>query len=140
MTIQIQTTVSFRPVFLNVAAKPRYWEDTTVNGVTDTEDGKLIPFRDGDTWNLHIDLSNGRVLGWPEGTTAEVHYKVCDTGQYWLEDADGKRAKWTSDYVPNDLLAIGEDGYGDYIILKISAEGMIQGWKQPMLNGKNWKL
>jgi hypothetical protein len=140
MTIQIQTTVSFTPVFLSVAAKPRYWEDATVNGETDTEDGNLIPFKDGDVWNVHIVLENGRVLGWPEGTTASVHYKVCDDGQYWLEDEDGKRAKWTSDYVPNDLLSIGESGYGDYIILKISAEGIIEGWKQPELNGKNWEL
>ena len=140
MTIQSQTTVSFAPVFLGVAAKPRYWEDATVNGVTDTEDGQLIPFKDGDVWKLHIALSDGRVLGWPVGTTAEVHYKVCDDGQYWLEDADGNCAKWTGDYVPDDLLAIEESGYGDYIIMKISAEGMIEGWKQPTLNGKDWKL
>jgi hypothetical protein len=140
MTIFIQAAVSFTPVFLCVAAKPRYWEDAQVNGETDTEDGKLIPLKSGDVWNLHIAIENGRVIGWPEGTTAEVHYKVCDAGQYWLEDAEGKRAKWTGDYVPNDLLAIGEDGYGDYIILNISAEGMIQGWKQPELNGKNWEL
>ena len=140
MTIQIQTTVPFTPVSLHVAAKPRYWEDATVNGETDTEDGKLIPLKYGDVWDVHIALENGRVLGWPQGTTAEVHYKVCDAGHYWLVDEDGKRAKWASDYVPNELLAIGESGYGDYIILKISAEGMIEGWKHPRLSGENWKL
>jgi transcriptional regulator with PAS, ATPase and Fis domain len=38
-------------------------------------------------------LATGRVLDWPKGTTAEVHYKVCDAGCYWLEDANGKRLK-----------------------------------------------
>jgi hypothetical protein len=80
------------------------------------------------------------VLGWPEGTTASVHYKVCDAGQYWLEDENGKSAKWTGDYVPDNLLAIVESGHGDYIILTISADGMIEGWKQPTLNGKDWKI
>jgi len=140
MTIQIQTTVSFTPVFLSVAAKPRYWEDATVNGETDTEDGQLIPHKSYDVWNLTIELATGRVLGWLAGTTAEVHYKVCDQGEYWLVDENGKSAKWTGDYVPTDLLAVGSNGYCDYIILKISAEGMIEGWKQPELNGKQWKL
>ena len=139
MTIQIQTPVSFTPVFLHVAARPRYWEDATVNGETDTVNGDLIPLKSGGVWNLTIELATGRVCQWPQGTTAEVHYKVCDAGEYWLVDEDGKRAKWAGGYVPDDLLASG-NGYCDYIILKISAEGMCEGWIQPELNGKQWKF
>lgn len=41
--------------------------------------------------------------------------------------------------MPNDLLAIGDNGDGDYIILKISAEGIIEGWKVPTLDAADWE-
>jgi len=118
---------------LVVSAEVRYWEDAEVNGVQDSEEGTLIPLKVGNLWKPTIELATGRVVGWPQGTTADIHYKVCDAGEYWLEDANGKRVKWTGDYVPNNLLAIGGEGYGDYIILKISAEGIIEGWKTPQI-------
>lgn len=123
---------------LIVQAGVRYWEDATVNGVEDTF-GELIPFRKGDDWCPTIDLNTGRVLEWPEGTTANIHYKVCDAGEYWLEDENGKRWKWDDHYVPDYLLCVEDNGYGDYIILKIDGGGFIQGWKQPRIDMTEWK-
>ena len=122
---------------LVVAAKVRYWEDTTVNGQEDT-DGSLIPLRKGDQWMITIDLETGKIHDWPEGTTADIHYKVCDAGAYWLADKEGKpAAKWNGFYVPDDLLAGGE-GYGDYIILKVDGAGVIEGWR-PFIQKDDWK-
>lgn len=138
-TLTIQKTVQLQPVRISVSAKVRYWEDATVNGVED-QGGNLIPLKEGVRWIPTIELETGRVIGWPKGTIADINYKVCDEGRYWLECADGTRLKWKGDYVPTDLLAVGGYGYGDYIILKISADGMIEGWEEPELNGDEWQL
>ena len=123
---------------LVVAARVRYWEDATVNGVEDT-DGRLIPHRRGDQWMVKIDLTTGRIHDWPEGIEADIHYKVCDAGAYWLAGADGKSmAKWKGFYVPDDLLA-GGNGYGDYIILKVDGYGTIDGWN-PRIDPADWQI
>lgn len=117
--------------FIEVAAEVRYWEDASINGVEDT-DGSLTPHRRGDLWAPVIRLADGQVMDWPQGTEADIHFKVCDAGQYWLLDEDRNRtAKWAGFYVPDDFLCPGENGYGDYIIMKIGADGVIAGWKQP---------
>lgn len=112
---------------LHVRAGARYWEDATVNGVED-ETGELIPFREGNMWCPVIDIETGVILGWPEGTTAQIHYKVCDNGQYSIKDVNSKEALYREGYVPN-CLSPKESGYGDYIILDIDASGKIDGWK-----------
>lgn len=118
---------------LIVSAGVRYWEDATVNGVEDTE-GTLIPFRDGDYWCPVIDLRDGTIKDWPKGTTASIHYKVCDDGEYWLADEAGvKRFKWRGDYVPDRFLCHGDDGFGDYIILDVDANGYIQNYSIPSI-------
>lgn len=122
-----------QPAFIEVSAEVRYWEDATVNGQED-EAGALIPFKKGQSWCPVIRLSDGMVMDWPNGTTADVHFKVCDAGEYWLQDADRKRvAKWAGFYVPNDFLCHGDTGYGDYIIFKVGPDGVIQKWAQPFI-------
>ncbi len=117
--------------YIEVSASVRYWDDATVNGVVD-EEGTLIPFRSGDLWAPVIRLADGLVMDWPQGTTADVHFKVCDNGDYWLLDADRKRvAKWSGCYVPNKFLCHGDTGYGDYIIFKVGADGLIEKWSEP---------
>lgn len=124
---------------LIVSAEVRYWEDATINGEPSDESGDKIPLKEGDLWKPVIELATGRVLNWPIGTTADIHFKVCDQGEYWLENDDGKKVKWKGDYVPNSLLCVGDNGCGDYIILKISAQGMIEGWQKPVINPDRWK-
>lgn len=117
--------------YIEVSADVRYWEDATINGTEDT-DGALIPHRNGKSWVPVIRLADGLVMDWPEGTTADIHYKVCDAGEYWLQDSDRKRvAKWVGFYAPNDFLCHGDSGYGDYIIFKVGADGLIEKWRNP---------
>jgi hypothetical protein len=116
------------PSILMVDARVRYWEDAEVNGISD-DDGNLIPCRVGDSWMPTIELATGVILGWPVGTSAKIHYKVCDDGDYWLADAEGNRLyKWADHYVPDRLLCVGDRGYGDYIILNVMEDGRIAGW------------
>ena len=118
--------------YIEVSAAVRYWEDATVNGVEDNG-GDLIPHKQGSYWVPVIRLADGVVMDWPAGTTADIHYKVCDAGEYWLLDEERKRvAKWAGFYVPDEFLSHG-GGYGDYIILKVGADGAIDGWKNPAI-------
>lgn len=127
-----------RARYLHVEADVRYWEDATVNGTEDT-DGTLIPRRQSDTWKPVIRLADGQILDWPEGTTADIHYKVCDAGEYFLADENHTRiAKRQGYYVPDDLLCVGDSGHGDYIILKVGADGKIVGWQQPAIDAEDW--
>lgn len=123
--------------YLKARCGVRYWEDATVDGTEDA-DGSLIPCREGTAadndrlgggnWLPVIDLDEGRILDWPEGTTADVHYKVCDDGDYWLLDAARNEVKHIEGYVPAIMCPEGE-GYGDYVIMKIDGAGRIANWK-----------
>lgn len=127
-----------KPEYIEVSAGVRYWGDATVNGVEDV-DGTLIPFRDGDRWCPTIRLADGLVLGWPAGMEARIHYKVCDDGNYQLRDANHLLvAERLDNYVPNDFLCHGDEGYGDYIILDIGGDGIIKGWKRPEVDADDW--
>ncbi len=124
--------------FIEVCADVRYWEDATVNGKEDS-DGTLIPFRKGNSWRLIIELDTGRILNWPEGVEADIHYKVCDAGEYWLlDDANSRIAKWNGYYVPEDILCVGDNGYGDYIIFKVGSDGTVIGWQKTVIKPEQW--
>jgi len=123
---------------LKVSAVVRYWEDAIINGQEDN-DGDLIPCRNGDSWEPLIDLLTGQIVGWPQGTLADIHYKVCDAGEYWLSNAEGRLLyKWGGHYVPSDLLAWERDGYGDYIILTVNKSGIIENWNS-CIDLEEWK-
>jgi hypothetical protein len=115
------------PKFLIIEAGVRYWEDATVNGAEDTK-GDLIPFRCGDEWCPIIELKTGVIQGWPKGTEADVHYKVCDAGQYWLADHEEVRRWKYQDHCVPDILSPEKTGYGDYIILHVFPDGSIRSW------------
>lgn len=138
-TVVVGSTALLGTIFLHVSAGVRYWEDATVNG-TEDENGTLIPFRAGGRWCPVIDLDNGLVAGWPEGMTARIHYKVCDDGEYWLADAQGRRThKYNGDYVPDRFLCHGDTGYGDYIILNVGPDGRIENYRKPSIDfGGDW--
>jgi len=124
---------------LEVDAGVRYWEDATINGFEDI-DGTLVPFREDNRWKPKIDLDNGKVLNWPIGTIARIHYKVCDDGEYWLLDKDEKRiAKYKDYYVPSRFLCFGDDGCGDYIIFNIDENGSILHYIKPQIYDDEWE-
>lgn len=125
---------------LQVEAEVCHWDDAKVNGVEDVG-GELIPCRVRGYWAPLIRLDDGLIAGWPSGVEASIHYKVCDQGQYWLTDSSGNKiAKWRDHYVPDDLLCIGDEGYGDYIILDVGGDGRIKGWKKPEIEAEGWEL
>lgn len=115
----------------------RHPEDATVNGQED-KDGTLMPLNEG-WWQAQIELKTGIVKGWPEGQTASIYYKVCDSGEYWLTDHHGSRFyKWKDHYVPDAILCVGETGFGDYVGFDINEEGIIEGWEEPLLKESEW--
>jgi hypothetical protein len=121
--IKIEKEVDVKTVLIEAGV--RYWEDTTVNGVEDHE-GNLIPFREGDMWRPEIDVETGTILNWPQGTKADIHYKVCDAGSYYVKDAEGKVVLSIVDnYVPNSLIP---GSCGDYIIMTVDETGKIAEW------------
>lgn len=127
MKIEVTETKEVEVKYLQVKAGARYWEDATVNGTEDKE-GDLIPCRDGDYWKPLIDLETGKILNWEQGKKAHVHYKVCDDGTYQLLNEKKEIVKEIDRYVPS-ILCPKDNGYGDYVILDINEEGIIDGWK-----------
>lgn len=130
-TIKIEKEVDIKTVL--VEAHVRYWEDATINGAAD-EDGTLTPCRKGELWCPEIDIDSGIIINWTKGVTADIHFKVCDAGSYYLKDAEGRVVLTRdNDYVPNNLIP-GE--YGDYIIMTIDENGKIAEW-EPSLEDFN---
>ena len=128
MKIELTVKKEFEVKTLLVEADVRYWEDATVNGVED-ENGDLIPCKVGDTWKPIIDLETGLITNWEKGKEANIHYKVCDAGEYWLQDENGEKIVKAKGYYVPDFLSIDDSGYGDYIIMKVDKEGKINNWR-----------
>lgn len=136
MKIKIVKEVEIEFRFLQVSAKVRYWEDSEINGESDI-DGKLTPFAHGDLWIPLIDIEKGIIVDWPKGTTAWIHFKVCDEGSYQLRDNEmNVVAAIYDDYVPRGLCH-GSEGYGDYIIMDINEDGSIVGYRNS-INAVDW--
>ena len=125
-TIKVEKEVDCKT--LKVSAGVRYWEDTEVCGVADMS-GDLIPCRQQDRWCPIIDIDTGIIRNWKKGQTAEVHYKVCDDGSYFiLDENDNVIVSIEEDYVPEIMCPKG-GGYGDYIIMDINEDGQIMDWE-----------
>lgn len=122
---------------LRVDAQVRYWEDAIVNGVQ-SEESDHVPFVNGEMWTPRIDLNEGKVIDWPQGTVAQFHFKVCDAGEYFLATDDGE-FKWGGYYVPNEFLCHGDNGYGDYIIFNVDEDGSIMNYRKPEFDASDWK-
>lgn len=127
MRFSKNTSEEVEAVLIIAEMAPRYWEDAAVNGVDEADDDPKIPLRDRELWTLRILIDEGRILDWPEGITAETHYKVCDAGLYKLLDSEGAVLTERDGYVP-PFLAPGKEGFGDYVILSIGPDGKIAGW------------
>ena len=127
MKIQVRAVTKREVKYLRARCGVRYWEDATVNGECDA-DGSRIPCRSNDDWCPTIDLEMGEIEGWPDGTTADIHYKVCDDGNYELLDADRRVVKAIDGYVP-DIMCPGDIPDGDYVIMSVGPDGAIKNWR-----------
>jgi hypothetical protein len=130
-TITIEKEVDVKTVI--VKAHVRHWEDAIINGVED-EEGTLTPCREGELWCPLIDIDTGVILNWTKGVVASIHFKVCDSGSYFIKDADGIVVLSREDnYVPNSLIP---GSFGDYIEMEIDENGKISDWN-PSLDDFN---
>lgn len=127
MKINVTVKTEVEVFTLRVNTQVRYWEDSSVNGVEDTE-GNLIPCREGESWCPLIDIKTGKITNWEDGKSASVHYKVCDAGQYEVLDERGKIICSIDGYVPKTMCP-AENGDGDYIIMEVDEKGIIANWK-----------
>jgi hypothetical protein len=126
-TIEVTKKEQVVVKYLQARCGVRYWEDATVNGVED-EDGSRIPFRDGDNWCPKIELETGKIVDWPQGTTAHIHYKVCDDGDYKLLDECGNVVVHIDEYVPAIMSPGDSCKCGDYVVMDVDAAGLVQKW------------
>lgn len=112
--------------YLQAECGVRYWEDATVDGVKDTH-GSLVPCREGDNWCPIINLETGKIENWKPGVVADIHYKVCDEGRYTLLNEAKEEVRSIDGYVLS-MLAPKSNGHGDYVIMDVNADGVIQSW------------
>lgn len=126
MKIKLKVEREFVVKHLLASVGVRHWEDAEVNGQEDVN-GELIPCRKGDVWMPIICVESGVIENWDKGTTAKIHYKVCDAGSYELLDENQFPIKSIDGYVPS-MMCPERDGFGDYIIMNIDENGQIQNW------------
>lgn len=108
---------------------PRFWEDSSINGVDDDAENPRMPLIEehlGEkAWHIVINLDTGQICNWPQGTTANIHYKSCDENYVEILDENLGIVKEYDGYVPK-FLCPKENGYGDYVIMDIDENGFIQ--------------
>ena len=126
LTVPVTTDVPVKYLLAEMGV--RYWEDGKVNGEPDDDDDPKMPLIFGDCWKICIDLEAGKIVDWPQGTTASTHYKICDAGVYSALDADRNEVAKIDGYVPS-MLCPKDSGYGDYAIMDIDETGTIQDFK-----------
>lgn len=147
MEMKIRVTKQVNARFIAVDAEVRYWEDSTVNGKVDTclydvkgagspnmpcakqvkEEPESCIYSDHWHWQPVIDIDSGQIVNWKAGTTAGIHYKVCDGFACDLLAENNEVIMSCEGYVP-DFMCPGEEGFGDYIIMLVDAAGFIRGW------------
>lgn len=113
--IKIEQEVEIALVRIQVAV--RYEEEDIPND---------FPLRSGDMWKALVEMDTGLIRGWPKGKTGDLYMKVCECGTYTLMDSGGNEiAEIMNDYVPHGVVP---GSCGDYIDLKINADGIITNW------------
>lgn len=134
MQVKVKQVVVLDATTILVNANVRYWEDGMINGMCDNDDCPNMPCavkgEDGYRWMPIIDIETGQIRNWREGTTAEIHYNVCDEFECRIIDEKGGVRCLIKDYegyVP-DFMSPKDSGYGDYIIMDIDENGYIQDW------------
>lgn len=88
-----------------------------------------FPCRNGDRWNVTVDMATGQIRDWPSDVDFDLFMKVGDDGCYTLYSVDGTAIACIDGYVPHGVIP-GENG--DYVNLEIGNGGRITNWpKKP---------
>lgn len=144
MKVTINKPIDIEAKFLKVDAGVRYWEDSEINGVSDSqvpaipcaefigEQHKILIGQDY-RWRPFIDIDSGQIVNWEYGYQANIHYKVCDDGIYTLLDNEHNEIIRVEGYVPS-CMCPEDEGYGDYIIMNVDQNGFIQNWDKELIN------
>lgn len=131
--IKVEKEVNIKTIVIDIA--PRHIGDSAYDDMP--TDFPLLS-KDKKTWFARVDVNTGIIYDWPQGEVREMYVKVCDQGIYTLLDENDQELCSIEGYVPNGLIP-GE--YGDYIDLKIDANGVITNWpKHPDLSAFFWRL
>ena len=114
----------------DIVFKPELsWEDATVNGIEDTEQGDNIPCKEDEYWNIKIDVDSGVIQDWDNTKEANIHYKSADDNQFEFLDENEEQIATYDGYVPDFLECTEEQGFGNYVLLEIENSGKIKNWK-----------
>ncbi len=148
MKIEILTEKEINVKFMKCEIEV-FPEDATVNGECDDEDKCLMPFlvkqgKHSFLWKPVIDIDEGKIVDWPNGTTAETNYKSVDCNRIcfydeneelisWFDKREQEEVKEYEGYVPEILDCVG-DGYGDYVQMKIDKNGYIENFNKEDIN------
>lgn len=127
MKVELTIKKEFEVKYLLSEVGARYWEDSEVDGIEDTE-GMLIPCRDGEYWKPLIEIETGKIVNWEVGKTAKIHYKSCDNNLFKLLDENKNVIVSREGYVI-DMMSPAENGYGDYVIMNIDSNGIIDAFE-----------
>ena len=76
---------------------------------------------------LTLDLKTGKILDWNYGDFV-CDYKMVDGGLYRIYTSS-YYYEIVGEYVP-EALAVGDDGWGDYILLDITEDGSVVGFNK----------
>lgn len=118
MKIKIEKEVNIRTIIVSLPVN--YEEEDIPND---------FPGRCGKNWTAAIDVDTGRIRSWPFGKSGDLYMKVTDGGSYKLISDDGRLIAERNDYVPHGVIP---GDYGDYVDLKINADGTITNWPKKM--------
>lgn len=91
--------------------------------------------KDDKIFSMKINVDTGEVIGWKKGTILKVYWKIVDEGLYQYLDENDNIIFEYDGYCPSEL-AIEDSGYGDYIILNIGADGIIENWNPNRVAGE----
>lgn len=129
VTIQVPKEIEVSHIIIDVPVE--YGEEDIPNDFPlRVKRPQTHPRLTADRWVAAVNIDTGKIEGWPATAGArELYMKVNDAGIYTLCVDEGARVSRKHEYVPHGVVP-GEDG--DYIILKIAADGTITNWpKKP---------
>ncbi len=135
---KLKNTIS-KVKYLNIDAGVRYWNDSCINGNEDADDDPKMPFaikiKDSKwRWRPIIEVEQGKIVNWPTYIYAAINYKVCDDFYCAGVDENGVVLAEYGGYVPTIMSPDG-GGWGDYIIMHVNAEGIIENWDKELMSG-----
>ena len=103
------------------------------DGVLEKKDNYAIPMLDRKNFlfNLEIDLKERRVANWKtKNGYWRIWGKVKHYGTYTLLDSNKQPLWQIHGFVPCKLVPPFDDGWGDYLDIRVNSDGSIKNWPE----------